>query len=236
MIKKVEKTLSDILKEYRKNNHLTQKEFGEKIGISQGGVTKWENKGILPNRKTMEKLACIDESFEQYFKFQYLKEKRNFGRYKNIAGYKFGKLTAIKPVGEKHNRTIWLCRCECGKEREVLIDQLSSGCVYECKTCAKESINEHAKESLEYIHKFNVDGTNVLSLGRKKGKNNKSGVKGVCFNSKKNKWRAEIGYKGEKFFLGEFVDKEDAIKARKEAEGKYHKPILDSYIKGVDHE
>ena len=236
MAKETEFILSEILKEYRKNNHLTQKEFGEKVGVSQGGVTKWENRGVLPNRETMEKLSSIDKTFEKYFHIQYLKERRNFGRYKNITGYRFGKLTAIKPVGEKHARTIWLCKCDCGNEREVLIDQLTSKSVYECKACAKETIAEHARTSLKTISKFDREGTNILNLSRKKGKNNKSGVKGVSFISKTKKWRADIGYKGENIFLGEFVDKNSAIKARKEAEEKYHKPILDSYKKEIGYE
>lgn len=52
-------------------------------------------------------------------------------------------------------------------------------------------------------------------------KNNTSGVKGVWKNKYNNKWIAEIYVNKEKISLGSFIDKEDAINARKEAEEKY---------------
>lgn len=42
-----------------------------------------------------------------------------FERTKNIAGQKFGKLTAIRPVGKDGRIVTWLCRCECGNESIV---------------------------------------------------------------------------------------------------------------------
>lgn len=46
--------------------------------------------------------------------------------------------------------------------------------------------------------------------------NNKSGHPGVCM--RRNKWLAYITYKGKKYVLGSFTEKEDAIVARKKAE------------------
>ena len=51
--------------------------------------------------------------------------------------------------------------------------------------------------------------------------NNKSGIPGVSFCSKRNKWRAYIGKNGEFHGLGYFSNIEDAIKSRKSAEEKY---------------
>ncbi|EPD0133476.1 MULTISPECIES: HNH endonuclease [Enterobacteriaceae] len=51
--------------------------------------------------------------------------------------------------------------------------------------------------------------------------NNSSGVAGVSYVPRDNKWKAYI-YHGNKFvYLGYFVDKNDAIAARKMAEVKY---------------
>lgn len=50
---------------------------------------------------------------------------------------------------------------------------------------------------------------------------NTSGVAGVYWNTEKGKWCAHIGYKNKNINLGYFRCKEDAIKARKEAENKY---------------
>lgn len=47
----------------------------------------------------------------------------------DIAGRRFGKLTAIRPTEERSARgsTIWLCRCDCGKEVHAEAGQLISG-------------------------------------------------------------------------------------------------------------
>lgn len=53
-------------------------------------------------------------------------------------------------------------------------------------------------------------------------RNNTSGVKGVHFNGRMNKWVARIGYFGKRIHLGAFDSFEEAVKARKEAEEKYY--------------
>lgn len=52
-------------------------------------------------------------------------------------------------------------------------------------------------------------------------KNNTSGILGVRFRQDRKKWYAEIQYDGVKINLGSYTDKNDAIKARLEAELKY---------------
>ena len=52
--------------------------------------------------------------------------------------------------------------------------------------------------------------------------NNTSGVIGVCWNKKAKKWEAQIRVNKVQKFLGYFINKEDAIKVRKEAEIKYY--------------
>lgn len=50
---------------------------------------------------------------------------------------------------------------------------------------------------------------------------NSSGVVGVSWVSKRNKWTASIGYKSKAKFLGYFEDFDDAVAARKNAEVVY---------------
>ena len=53
------------------------------------------------------------------------------------------------------------------------------------------------------------------------GSNNTSGICGVHFDKRLNKWRAD--YKGK--YLGEFKNKKDAIACREKAQGfKYKEP------------
>jgi hypothetical protein len=57
---------------------------------------------------------------------------------------------------------------------------------------------------------------------RKIGRNNKSGHKGVNWQKAVNRWVAKIRIDYKVIWLGSFDNIEDAIKARKEAEIKYH--------------
>src|SRR5699024_1918615 len=50
----------------------------------------------------------------------------------NIAGKRFGMLTAIKKVGKSKNRNNWLCKCDCGNETIVLTSNLTSGTTKSC--------------------------------------------------------------------------------------------------------
>ena len=53
------------------------------------------------------------------------------------------------------------------------------------------------------------------------GTNNTSGNIGVSWNKEKQKWKAYITIGGKQIHVGYFVNKEDAIQARKAAELKY---------------
>lgn len=64
-------------------------------------------------------------------------------------------------------------------------------------------------------------------LNRGLYKNNKSGVKGVRFHVKRNKWLAELALDGVKLY--EFFSTfEEAVVARSAAEEQYHKPLLNN--------
>jgi hypothetical protein len=52
--------------------------------------------------------------------------------------------------------------------------------------------------------------------------NNSSGVSGVHFSKRDGKWIARISCNNARVYLGSFDTKDEAIKARKEAEVKYH--------------
>lgn len=52
-------------------------------------------------------------------------------------------------------------------------------------------------------------------------KNNTSGFVGVSWNKERSKWVAAIQVDGKMFALGRYVNKEDAIKARLQAEAQY---------------
>lgn len=58
---------------------------------------------------------------------------------KDLVGKKFGRLTVIKDTGKRRNRrsVVWLCRCDCGKRKEVtardlkIMNTTSCGCLFQ---------------------------------------------------------------------------------------------------------
>ena len=50
------------------------------------------------------------------------------GRFLDRTGLKYGRLTVVKHSGkDKRNKHLWLCKCDCGNEKIVVSDNLSSG-------------------------------------------------------------------------------------------------------------
>lgn len=71
---------------------------------------------------------------------------------RNIAGQRFGKLTAIAEAGLYQNRRVlWFCRCDCGEEVVVRGDCLRSGVTKSCGCLRKELPTTHGlTDSAEY--------------------------------------------------------------------------------------
>ena len=53
----------------------------------------------------------------------------------------------------------------------------------------------------------------------------------VSFDKTRKLWVAQIGFQGKNYSLGKFKKIEDAEKARKDAEDRFFKPIIDKYKK-----
>lgn len=75
-----------------------------------------------------------------------------------------------------------------------------------------------------------TDGTSVGMLrNRTVRRNNTSGVPGVDWLEKKQRWRASICFKGKRRYLGSYENFEDAVRARKRAEEELFDKLLDVY-------
>lgn len=141
------------------------------------------------------------------------------GKKIDLTGQRFGKLVVIKDTGERKSKNIvWECICDCGKITKSYGIHLKSGNTKSCGCLLIGTVRDNVRE-----------GTIPSMLMSKKSKANSSGFKGVSWNKKRGKWLAQIGFKSKNIFLGYFDKKQDAINARKEAEDKYFKPILDKY-------
>lgn len=82
---------------------------------------------------------------------------------------------------------------------------------------------DHINNNPRDNRKSNLRGCNTSENLRnfKISSNNTSGIKGVSFNKKANKWQAYIGVNMKNIHLGIYSNKLDAIKAREDAEIKY---------------
>ncbi len=56
----------------------------------------------------------------------------------NIVGHRFGRLVAIKDIGTKYRRRLWLCLCDCGKTTEVIAGVLRIGKTKSCGCLNRE--------------------------------------------------------------------------------------------------
>lgn len=51
----------------------------------------------------------------------------------DLTGIRFGRLTPIKFIGiNKHNKSIWLCLCDCGKEKSIVSNNFKNGHTKSC--------------------------------------------------------------------------------------------------------
>ena len=82
---------------------------------------------------------------------------------------------------------------------------------------------DHVNRNKVDCRKVNLRICTVAENNRNKSitKKNKSGVVGVSWYKRENKWRATIGFNGKTIELGLFDNLEEAAKVRKEAEIKY---------------
>lgn len=147
-------------------------------------------------------------------------------------GKKFGKLTILDvykddddPKKNVYNYRL-LCKCDCGNEIRPLINHV----VGPHATTVSCGCNKKEK-SVETVNSYLFDGTRVTGLQKKSW--GKTGVKGVYFH--RNKYTAEISLRKKRKYLGVFDTLEEAAQARKEAEEKYFKPVIEEFNKQAIH-
>lgn len=67
------------------------------------------------------------------------------GKFMDLTGRRFGRLLVIEFVGKDKNRnTLWLCKCDCGKETIVVRNSLNSGHTKSCGCYLRESTKKRS--------------------------------------------------------------------------------------------
>lgn len=162
------------------------------------------------------------------------------GKFVDLTGKSFNRLTVLG-LGERNSngQLQWKCKCACGNIILATTTYLKTGHTKSCGCYNKESSSNRLK-SKKFISaketyrkdKFLKDGTSLALIDSKKlRKNNSTGVTGVCWDKKLQKYRARINVCGKNISLGCFYTLEEAKKARSLAEEKYFEPIIEKYKK-----
>lgn len=157
----------------------------------------------------------------------------NLKKSKDIKGRKFGRLKAIEPTDkrDKNNKSvIWKCLCACQNIAYVSEGDLTRGAVRSCGCLWSETRANNGKAIGAMVRdNFCIENTNIKNLTSKIPKNNTSGIKGVTWDKARQKWVAQIVFKGKRYYLGRYFKKEDAAKIRKIAEDKLFGNFLKWY-------
>nr|WP_072537091.1 AP2 domain-containing protein [Anaerococcus mediterraneensis] len=151
--------------------------------------------------------------------FDNLKELAYARSDEKVLGKTFGELKVLKRASST-GESMYLCRCSCGKEVEVRGVELLDGKIVSCGH--KRAEQKELKDKL-------VDGTSLYGITQGLSKNNSTGYKGVIYDKKLKKYRAQLTFNYKKINLGLYDTAEEAYQARLAGEEKYFKPILEKY-------
>lgn len=147
----------------------------------------------------------------------------------DLTGQKFGRLTVIERAKNyKSGQSRWLCKCDCGNEKVIAVGNLKNGHTQSCG-CLRKNANIGQIGKKYMLENELKEETQLCNLTQKTRIDNTSGIKGVAFHKSTNKWIAYIFLKNKQIYLGLFTTIEEAANARKKAEEKYFKPILEKY-------
>lgn len=163
-----------------------------------------------------------------------LNKEQNLFKHIDIKGNKYGRLLVLNITDKRdlnNGSVIWECACDCGNKAYVPESYLVKGTIRSCGCLGRENSQNNISKAIDkHLETHIKEGTNLQVIDRDIPiKTNTSGVTGVKFDKTRQKWYAEIEFKGKKHYLGRYINKEDAVNARKEAEEKFFKPIIEKY-------
>lgn len=143
------------------------------------------------------------------------RESAHNTRFKNLTGCHFGKLTVEKLDRIEHGKSYWQCRCNCGNITMVNTSELVTGKTKSCG-CLKSR-----------------EGTNGRLLDGP-SKRSKTGIRGVYIEKRVNGgiyYVASLKFKGKRRLHKRFDTLQEAVKARRAAEDKWYKPMIEKWTK-----
>lgn len=73
----------------------------------------------------------------------------------DLTGQKFGLLTAISKASSRNGKTYWLCKCECGNEKEIQTGHLVSGAIQSCG-CKQHISKSNGKNVIAFRKRIKI--------------------------------------------------------------------------------
>ena len=146
----------------------------------------------------------------------------------DLTGRVFGKLTVLGRSEKRNPRgarttPMWECRCECGNITYKATDTLTNPDESMCKDCQGIYAAEIARRSAGF-----VEGTQLAKIrDMTPSAANTSGYRGIYYESKFDRYRAQIIFQRKRYYLGTYKNIEDAIKARQRAEEDLYGAFLE---------
>lgn len=137
----------------------------------------------------------------------------------DLTGQTFGKLKVLGRSDKRNPRgarttPMWECECECGAITYKATDVLKNPDLSMCSSCAAKYAAENARECAGF-----VEGTQLAKIrDMKPNAANTSGYRGIYYEPKFDRWRAQIIFHRKRYYLGTYKKLEDAVKARQRAE------------------
>ena len=120
----------------------------------------------------------------------------------DVTNARFGRLTAVEPTSRRDSSrsVIWKWQCDCGKIVEKPLNAVLSGKVQSCG-CVREGKQQEIYE--KGLKPGYIMGTNLHILRQDDTtlrSNNVTGVTGVCYLSKENRYLAHIRFQSVKIY------------------------------------
>ena len=164
--------------------------------------------------KSRNKFNPVDLESQEYgigFTFkgeEFWFDKEDYNKIKNYCWY-YGKKGYVMARGKHGENAVYL--------HILVMSPVPAGMIVDHKQhpprYAKKVDNRKSNLEIKTASQNNINSSMYL--------NNTSGIKGVSWNKRLEKWNAYIQINKKRIHLGYFIDKEDAIQARKAAELKY---------------
>jgi hypothetical protein len=139
---------------------------GKVIGEKYNRLTIIEDLGLLPKHGRMQQHVkalcdCGNECVGLYSNIKkgalrscgcYRRERiinaqkgKVSPKFIDITGQRFGRYTVIGKIDNRNNDTIWLCKCDCGSERNVYGSALRRGASKSCGCLKKETCGDRTR-------------------------------------------------------------------------------------------